>query len=202
MGSSFNRRFSPHVIRMKTLLDGMREPKSFVYTVNAGEIPQNHWTQDRAVGGGRIIGEACHFIDLLRFLAGTRIADVRAVCIDGRGGGVNEDKVSVTLTFSDGSVGTAHYLAHGHRLFPKGRLEVFGAGRVLQLNNFRNLKGYGWKGLKSRPALRQDTGHKDEVAAFVQAVQSGGPSPIPFDELVEVTRVSLQVDRVVRGLRT
>jgi predicted dehydrogenase len=106
---------------------------------------------------------------------------------------VREDKMSFTLTFADGSFGTVHYLANGHRSFPKERLEVFCAGRVLQLDNFRMLRGYGWPGFKKMRLWRQDKGHKAEIAAFVQAVQQGGPAPIPVEELVEVTRVSFEV---------
>ena len=106
---------------------------------------------------------------------------------------VREDKMSFTLTFADGSFGTVHYLANGHRSFPKERLEVFCAGRVLQLDNFRMLRGYGWPGFKKMRLWRQDKGHKAEIAAFVQAVRQGGPAPIPVEELVEVTRVSFEV---------
>ncbi len=141
----FNRRFAPQIARMKALLDAAPEPKSFVMTVNSGEIPAEHWTQDRAQGGGRIIGEACHFIDLLRFLAGHSIAAVHAVRIGSNTtSAIRDDKATITLEFADGSFGSVHYLANGHRSLPKERLEVFCGGRVLQLNNFRKLRGYGW----------------------------------------------------------
>ena len=107
----FNRRFAPQIKKMKTLLEGVREPKSFIVTVNAGAIPANHWTQDPKVGGGRIIGEGCHFVDLLRFLAGVPIVDARVQSV-GRGGSwVCDDKVAITLAFADGSWGTIHYVA-------------------------------------------------------------------------------------------
>jgi predicted dehydrogenase len=141
----FNRRFAPQVVKMKALLETVAEPKSFVMTVNAGEIPADHWTQDPEVGGGRIIGEACHFIDLLRHLAGAPIVRHHAVALGRHPGlAVTEDKAMITLEFADGSVGTIHYLANGHKAFPKERLEVFCAGRVLQLDNFRSLRGWGW----------------------------------------------------------
>jgi predicted dehydrogenase len=196
----FNRRFAPHVQRMKSLLAGVREPKVFVMTVNAGAIPAAHWTQDPVVGGGRIIGEGCHFIDLLRFLAGAPIAEVQATAM-GRGAGVAvpEDKVSFTLKFTNGSFGTVHYLANGDRSFPKERLEVFCAGRILQLDNFRKLRAYGWRGFAGMGLWRQDKGNRACVAAFVSAVRSGGASPIAFEELVETTQVSFRIAELIRG---
>jgi predicted dehydrogenase/threonine dehydrogenase-like Zn-dependent dehydrogenase len=194
----FNRRFSPLVVKAKALLAGIGEPRAFVMTVNAGAIPPEHWTQDRQVGGGRIIGEACHFVDLLRHLVGHPIVSAEATAL-GRSAGmaIVDDKVSIGLRFADGSIGTVHYLANGHKSFPKERLEVFAGGRVLQLDNFRALHGYGWPGFKGVTLWRQDKGQKALASAFVKAVESGGEPPIPFDELVEVTRVTLEVDAQV-----
>ena len=190
----FNRRFAPQVQKMKSLLASVQEPKSFVMTVNAGAIPPDHWTQDMAVGGGRIIGEGCHFVDLLRFLAGAPIVSVQAMRM-GRAPGVLvlDDKVSFTLGFADGSFGTVHYLANGHKSFPKERLEVFCAGRILQLDNFRKLHGFGWPGFHKMNLWRQDKGNGACVAAFVEAIQNGAMAPIPFEELVESTRVSFDI---------
>ena len=139
----FNRRFAPHVVKMKALLDNIRQPKSLIMTVNAGHIPANHWTQDPVIGGGRIVGEACHFIDLLRHLAGSRILKYRAIAVGAHEAiEVREDKVIITLEFEDGSIGVIHYLANGHKSVPKERLEVFVAGKVLQLDNFLRLKAW------------------------------------------------------------
>ena len=187
----FNRRFAPQVQKMKALLAGVREPKSFVMTVNAGSIPAEHWTQDPEVGGGRIIGEGCHFIDLLRFLAGAPIVSVQVTALGAQG--MLSDKVSFSLCFADGSMGTVHYLANGHKSFPKERLEVFCAGRILQLDNFRSLRGYGWPGFSKLNLWRQDKGQVACAAAFVDAIRLGQPAPIPFEELVEVTRTSFDI---------
>jgi predicted dehydrogenase len=157
--------------------------------VNAGAIPPGHWTQDPEVGGGRIIGEACHFIDLLRFLSGAPI--VRHSSTQMAGG--TRDTATIQLSFEDGSMGTIHYLANGSRAFPKERLEVFAAGRVLQLDNFRKLSGFGWPGFSKMNLWRQDKGQKECAAAFVRAIESGGPPPIAFDELLEVSRVAIAV---------
>jgi len=185
----FNRRFAPQVERMLQLLAGATGPKAFVMTVNAGAIPAEHWTQDPAVGGGRIIGEACHFIDLLRHLAGSPITGWERSDMDSATG----DTVSVQLRFADGSIGTVHYFANGSKAFPKERLEVFAAGRVLQLDNFRKLTGFGWPGFKKMNLWRQDKGQKACAQRFVDALAKGGPAPIPLEDVLEVSRVSIEI---------
>jgi predicted dehydrogenase/threonine dehydrogenase-like Zn-dependent dehydrogenase len=185
----FNRRFAPQVQKVSALLKGVTGPKSFVMTVNAGAIPADHWTQDPEAGGGRIIGEACHFIDLLRFLADSRIASHQVTRMDS----ATNDSVSISLKFEDGSMGVVHYLANGSKAFPKERLEVFAAGRVLQLDNFRRLRGFGWPGFNKMNLWRQDKGQMACAAAFVRAISTGGPAPIPLDEILEVARVSIEV---------
>jgi predicted dehydrogenase len=197
----FNRRFAPQVVRMKTLLAGIGAPKSFVMTVNAGAIPTDHWTQDPAVGGGRIVGEACHFIDLLRHLAGAPIAGFDVMALGETHGPACSDKATLMLRFADGSFGAIHYLANGHKGFPKERLEVFCAGRVLQLDNFRKLRGWGWKGFTRMNLWRQDKGQAACAAAFVEAVRNGTPAPIPLDEIVEVSRVSIEAQAALACLR-
>jgi len=190
----FNRRFAPHVVRLKALIESVREPKSFVMTVNAGAVPPDHWTRDRDSGGGRIVGEACHFIDLLRFLAGSPIVEHGVVAAS-----TQDACVTISLRFSDGSAGAVHYLSSGHRSFPKERLEVFCGGRVLQLDNFRTLRGFGWPGFKVMRLWRQDKGQRACVEAFVTAVREGKASPIPLDELLEVTRTTFEIERSLRG---
>jgi len=186
----FNRRFAPQVVKIRSLLAVTREPKAFILTINAGAIPAQHWTQDRQIGGGRILGEGCHFIDLLRHLAGCRITRLRAAGFRG-GFGVRGDKVTLMLEFEDGSIGAIHYLANGHRSFPKERLEVYCGGAVLQLENFRRLRSFGWPHFSGNSLWRQDKGQRQCVAEFVQAITDGGPSPIPFNELIEVAEATL-----------
>ena len=190
----YNRRFAPHVKRMKALLEPISGPKVFLMTMNAGAIPADHWTQDPEVGGGRIVGEACHYIDLMRYLSGSKIKSFAATSIGGTDDvGIKEDKASITLIFEDGSFGTIHYLANGGKAFPKERIEVFANDAVLQLDNFRRLEGFGWKGFRKDKLLRQDKGQSACTKAFVDAIKSGGPAPIPFDEIIEVARVSIEV---------
>ena len=190
----FNRRFSPQMQKIKSLLDKAKEPKSFIMTVNAGHIPSDHWTQDKAVGGRRIIGEGCHFIDLLRFLAGSPIVKYQAMMMgEAPGVEIRDDKVSITLAFEDGSFGTVHYLANGNKSFPKERLEVFCGGGILQLDNFRKLKGYAWPGFNKMNLWSQDKGNQACASAFVDSIREGNASPISFDELMEVSRVSIEI---------
>jgi predicted dehydrogenase/threonine dehydrogenase-like Zn-dependent dehydrogenase len=181
----FNRRFAPHTLKAKQLLAGIREPKAIVITVNAGAIPPDHWTLDSAAGGGRIIGEGCHFIDLARCLVGARVRSVGTSKL-------SADTVTISLGYEDGSTAAIHYFANGSKAFPKERVEVFCGGRILQLNNFRTMKGYGWPGFRSMRLWRQDKGNAGCVAGFLRAVREGKGSPIPFGELVEVARVTLQ----------
>ncbi len=189
----FNRRFAPQVVKIKALLETVDEPKSFVMTVNAGAAPPDHWTQNKAVGGGRIIGEGCHFVDLLRHLAGAPFTGHSVVALGRHAAlGASDDKVSITLQFADGSVGVIHYLANGHRGFPKERLEIFCAGRVLQLDNFRRLRGWGWPDFSRMNLWRQDKGAQACVGAFVNAVRSGAKTPLPLRELIEVSRVTIE----------
>jgi predicted dehydrogenase/threonine dehydrogenase-like Zn-dependent dehydrogenase len=196
----FNRRFAPHVARMRELLTAVGEPKSFVMMVNSGIIPADHWTQDHEVGGGRIIGEVCHFIDLLRHLAGAPIVRYHAVAL-GRHPAipVTDDKAMILLEFADGSTGAIQYLSNGHKAYPKERLEVFCAVRILQLDNFRKLRGWGWPGFSSMSSWRQNKGQAACAAAFVDAVRKGIEAPIPAEEIFEVSRVVIEIAESLRS---
>ncbi|WP_291370441.1 MULTISPECIES: bi-domain-containing oxidoreductase [unclassified Acinetobacter] len=195
----FNRRFSPQIQKMKQLLATVKQPKTFIMTMNAGAIPVDHWTQDPEIGGGRIIGEACHFIDLMRFLAGSKIVNYQ---VQGMGAQFDhdlvEDKACITLAFEDGSFGTIFYLANGSNAFPKERIEVFTSGKVLQLDNFRKMTGYGWSGFKKMNLWSQDKGQENCTKAFVEAIEKGESTPIPLDEILEVARVTIQAAQLLR----
>ena len=191
----FNRRFASHVRTMKLLLDAESAPKALTITVNAGKADTHHWITDPDVGGGRIIGEGCHFVDLLRFLTGKRIAELKWVFL-GKvpGAQVSADNATITMSFADGSVGTVHYWANGNRAYPKERLEAFVKGKVLVLENYRKLKAYGWRGFRDKRCwLAQDKGHKAEVREFISRVRDGGQPLIPFEELAEVAQVCLSL---------
>lgn len=196
----FNRRFAPHIVKMKALLEPLKEPKSFILTMNAGAIPPEHWTQDIAVGGGRIIGEACHHIDLMRFLAGAPVVSVMARRMgETPGVAVTEDKAVILLGFADGSFGTVNYFANGAKTFPKERIEAFCAGRTLQLDNFRKLAAYGWTGFKGKGGWTQDKGQDACAAEFLKAIADDRPSPIPADEIFEVARATVEAARMLRA---
>ena len=196
----FNRRFSPHVGRMREMLRELHGPKSLSLLMNAGAIPADHWTQDPSIGGGRIIGEACHFIDLARFLVGARIVNASANALRGTNRAVPTlDTAQISLEFEDGSIASIQYFANGHRSFAKERIEVFASGRILQLDNFRLLRGFGFPGFRSFRSWRQDKGHAACVQAFLRSVESGEASPIPAHEIFEVTRVALDVVERLAG---
>jgi predicted dehydrogenase len=193
----FNRRFAPITRRMADLLAGQPGPKAVTLTMNAGHIPADHWTQDREAGGGRIIGEACHFIDLARFLVGSPIVESSSTFLKAP----TLDTASIQLAFEDGSLGTVHYVATGSRSFPKERVEVFASGQVLQLANFRTLTGFGHPSLKRERMRSQDKGHRAAVSAFIDGIRSGGTTPIPIDELMEVSRRVVEMATPVAGRR-
>lgn len=185
----FNRRFAPQVQKIKSLLLGSGGPRSFIMTVNAGEIQEDSWVHDLKIGGGRIVGEACHFIDLLRFLSGSQIVGRHSVRLDSK----NNDTVSIQLKFADGSIGIINYFSNGSKAFPKERLEIFSNGGILQLDNFRKLTGYGWSGFKSMHLWSQDKGHNACAKAFVDAVANDLLSPIPAEELFEVSSAAIEI---------
>lgn len=193
----FNRRFAPQVQKMHNLLSSSKAPKSLIITVNAGFVPKDHWTQDPLIGGGRIIGECCHFIDLMRFLVGQKIVSVSGKpMVAGSSRTIMEDRSSITLGFEDGSFGTILYLANGASKFPKERIEVFTDGKVLQLDNFRKLKGYGWQGFKKLNLWSQDKGQQACPKAFINGIRAG-ISSIPVDEIFEVARVTIEANNIL-----
>ena len=197
----FNRRYAPHIVKMRELLDSHRSPKSIIMTVNAGAIPGEHWVQNSSIGGGRIIGEGCHFIDLMRHLVGHKIIDFQATMMGNVPGiEVREDKASITLSFEDGSFGAIHYLANGGSLFPKERIEVFCDDAVLQMDNYRVLTGFGWKRFKKMRLLKQDKGQSACAKAFIESITNGRECPIPYDEVMESSRVSIEVANLLRSL--
>jgi len=182
----FNRRFSPHAQKMKSLLGS--SPMNVIATMNAGFIPANSWVHDRAVGGGRILGEACHFIDLITFLTGSKI---EAVCMNAMGTNATEttDSASILLKYENGSTGVINYFSNGHKSYSKERVEVYSQERTLILDNFRTLEGYGFKGFSSSK-IQQDKGHKAQFQSLLERVKTGGEPLIPLSEIINTTQAS------------
>lgn len=191
----FNRRFSPHTQAVKQWLDRRSEPASLILLMNAGKIPPDHWTQDPEIGGGRLIGEACHMVDLARFLVGSPMVSVQATALGATGpGAIVSDKVHIVLSFADGSNAVVHYLANGAASYPKERVEVFCGGGIAVIDNFISVRGYNAAGLKSRRAWRQDKGQVAAATAFANAVATGSGSPIGYDEIIEVAQACIDAN--------
>jgi predicted dehydrogenase/threonine dehydrogenase-like Zn-dependent dehydrogenase len=193
----FNRRFAPLAQLLQTFLANRSEALFMHYRINAGYIAANHWTQDPAQGGGRIIGEGCHFMDFLTFLAGNAPVSVTATALPDNGK-YREDNVSMTFSFPDGSLGVVDYLANGDKSFPKERLEVFCGGRIAVLEDFRSLETVR-NGHRTMVRKEQDKGWKDEWVAFVNAIRTGGQPPIPYEQLVGVTRATFAAVESLRN---
>ena len=195
----FNRRFAPFSREVASHLAARSGPVALNITVNAGAIPRDHWTQNADVGGGRIVGEACHFIDLARALVGQPIAGVHATPAATRGGEFVDDIASLSINFADGSIASIFYVANGAKSYPKERVECFFDGRTLVIDNWRRLRRFNVRGPMFELGKRQDKGHAAEIDAWLSAVQQGGPPPIPLDELIEVSRWSIRAGRAARG---
>jgi len=195
----FNRRFAPLAIRLKEFLEGRGEPLSAHYRINAGYLPLSHWLHDPQQGGGRIIGEGCHFVDFLAFLVGEAPVEVTARALPD-GGRYHEDNAVLTFAFADGSIGVVSYLANGDKVLPKERVEVFCTGRVGILDDFRSLELVSsGKRQIFRSRLRQDKGHLAEWEAFALAIREGGPPPIPYPQLFGVTRACFASVQALRS---
>ncbi len=186
--TGFNRRFSPLAQQLKSSI--VHRPSSIYahYRINAGYIPLNHWTQDEQIGGGRIIGEACHFIDLITYLVGATPTSVAARALPDVGK-YREDNVSMTFAFPDGSIGIVDYLANGDKSFPKERLEVFCEGQISILDDYVSLTTIE-DGKKKETRMAQDKGWKNEISAFAKAIKDGDEPPIPYEQLIGVTKAT------------
>jgi len=168
--------------------------------VNAGPIPLNHWTQDPGIGGGRIIGEACHFLDFIIFLVGAVPVSVTAHALPD-GGKYRDDNVSMTFTFPDGSIGIVDYLANGDKSFPKERVEVFCGGQIAVLDDFVLLQTVK-NGKKKELKRAQNKGWVEEWKFFAKAIREGGEPPIPYEQLMGVTRSAFAVMDSLRNRKT
>jgi predicted dehydrogenase/Zn-dependent alcohol dehydrogenase len=184
----FNRRFAPLAIQMKKVLASIDSPMNIVATMNAGFIPEKVWVHDMEIGGGRIIGEACHFIDLISFLTGSK---VKSICMNAMGINPKEntDNASILLKYENGTNAVINYFANGSKAYSKERIEVFHQERTLVLDNWRRLKGFGFKNFSSSSSS-QDKGHQNQFNLLINSIQNGGAEIIPMEEIVNTTIAS------------
>jgi polar amino acid transport system substrate-binding protein len=196
----FNRRFSPFARSARELFSDRATPLSINYRVNGGRIPPGHWAHDPKVGGGRIVGEVCHFVDLIHFITGSLTTRVYAEAISsGSQEVINDDSVFITLRLADGSNASIAYLAEGDRALPKERVEIFGGGKSFVIDDFRTASAWQ-NGRETKTKLReQDKGQKEEIRAVCAMVRDGTPAPIALEDLATTTRATF---RVLESLRT
>ncbi|THH34562.1 bi-domain-containing oxidoreductase [Neolewinella litorea] len=192
----FNRRFSPHTEKIKAMLDPAA-PKNMIATMNAGAIPPEVWVHDMQVGGGRLIGEACHFIDLLVFLSGSLVVEVCASSL-GQHAEDNTDNASILLRFANGDQGVINYFANGDKSYSKERLEVYSRGGTIIMDNFRKTRAYGVQGF-SKLSTRLDKGHRTQFERLVKGVREDNIELIPYSEIINVSRAALAI---VESLKT
>lgn len=196
----FNRRFAPISIKAKEAFANAGEPLVINYRINAGFIPKDHWTQNPAQGGGRIVGEVCHFIDLVQFFTDAMPVKVYADCIDSKNSKIkNDDNISIVIKLSDGSVANINYLANGDKSLPKEQIEIFGANKTFVINDFK--EGTLYQGNNSKKVSLAGKGHKQEVVAFIEAIKAGKPSPISFESICYTTLATFKIlDSISTGL--
>ncbi|HNS63734.1 MAG TPA: hypothetical protein PKN11_04880, partial [Anaerolineaceae bacterium] len=197
----FNRRFSADGMALKQFLENRQEPLVATYRINAGYLPLSHWLHDPSQGGGRIIGEGCHFIDFITYLVDRRPVAIRTWGLPD-GGRYHEDNVSIQIRFEDDSIGTIQYLANGDKSFPKERVEVFCAGRAAALEDYRELVLVkDGKREAHKSLLRQDKGHEQGWRLFLASLQKGGHPPIPYNHLWWVSQTSFAAVSSLRSGR-
>ena len=184
----FNRRFAPLAQKMKSLLGNSNAPMNIIATMNAGYIPPDVWVHDLHIGGGRIIGEACHFIDLCTYLSGSK---VKAVCMNalGKDPSENTDNASILLKYENGSNAVINYFSNGSKSYSKERLEVFSQQRVLIMDNWRKLKTFGFNWFNSK-SMSQNKGHSNQFRLYIERIQNGGHPLIILEELINTTKAS------------
>ena len=190
----FNRRFAPQIIKAKAFFDKLNVPLSINYRINAGTIDADHWVHDKNVGGGRIIGEVCHFIDLLTFITGSKVKSLSANAM--QDAKHLTDTLVINFQFENGSIGTISYFSNGNKNLDKEYLEIFGAGQVIVIDDFKDMQTYG-SSKKTDSLSKQDKGHKQEVAVFLEAIVKGKESPVAFDEIYHSMFCTFKVEESI-----
>ena len=195
----FNRRFSPHVAQVINFIGGHSGPFSIIYRVNAGYLPPDHWIHDPEEGGGRLIGEICHFVDLIQYITGEKPRKTWGAQVFSQNRQIiNEDTLSILIEFERGSVATISYIAIGASNFPKERIEVFGNSKVAVIEDFKRSILYSSKGKKKFSTGRIDKGHKREMDLLIDTFINGMDAPIPFSELTLTTVTTFKIQESLR----
>lgn len=190
----FNRRFSPLTVKAKESL-AKNIPIAISYTCNAGYIPKDSWVHDPKKGGGRILGEACHFIDLCRFFTGSKITSIHAESI--KEANSNNDTAIICLGFEDGSIASINYFSNGNPSFPKEKIDIFQGGKSISINNFIELKSYGFKNTSNRRLFKQNKGQIECVKSFTDSINLGLASPIDIEEIFEVSEFAIKASKFI-----
>jgi predicted dehydrogenase len=191
----FNRRFAPLSKILKEKFGD--SPMSMIYRINAGHIPSDSWIQDKDIGGGRIIGEVCHFVDYLTFLNGSLPESVYATALPDPDS--NEDTVNISLSFGNGSIGTISYFSTGSKSLSKEYIEIFKTGSTAVLKDFKELEIYSEKKTFRKKLMSQDKGQKKMVETFIDSIKTGKPSPVSFDEIYSVTLTTFKIIESIRS---
>jgi len=191
----FNRRFAPAIVELKKVFSP-EQRKSILIRVNSGVMPIGHWVNDMKIGGGRIIGEACHFIDLAMFLADSSIVSVSADALNDADELSNT--VAINLKFQNGSIASINYFSNGNKAVPKENIEVFSGGTIARIDDFKSLEVFGKRYIKTK-YKGQDKGHATTVKSFLESIKIGNPCPISFEELYNSTLATLKVIQSISG---
>ena len=185
----YNRRFSPLTKILKDKLDAV--PMSMIYRINAGAIPGDSWIQDKEIGGGRIVGEVCHFIDYLTYINSSLPVSVYAAVMSNAQG--HNDTLTISLKYQNGSIGCIQYFANGSKSLAKEYVEIYSHGTTMILKDFRALEIYGSKKPFRKKLLSQDKGQKNEVKDFINSILHGGPPIIPLEEIFSTTEATFKI---------
>ena len=183
----FNRRFAPHIVKIKDYIDNSKHPSSCVITINAGRLDKDHWLNDPEIGGGRIIGEACHFVDLVYFLFNGHVSEVNTIQVIDK----VKDSFSINMMFNNGSIGIINYFCNGNKSFPKEKIELFNEGNIFQIDNFKDFRHFSNLGIKRKKLFFQDKGHRNCIHEFKKSIQNQSDMPISIDDILKVSEITI-----------
>jgi predicted dehydrogenase len=185
----FNRRFSPLVRKAKSLIMNYKESISINIRINSGSIDGNSWIQDPETGGGRVVGEVCHFLDLLQYLIDSDVVSYKSEVMESK----YNDTLAIILKYRNGSVGNITYYSNGHNLYPKENIEIYVDNKILVIENFKNLKGFGWSKFKNLKLWQQNKGNSECINAYLKSVTDGKESPININDILSVSEIAIKI---------